>query len=155
MVTEGLVAIVPKETNTAIENTPLYRRNLQRVLGINFIAAATRKDQNMHPFVKFVKKPDWKALKLSFGQYWYNKRHCLHVRDDGLLIDERIVLPTQFRQTVLDSLHLTHPGSVAMLVLCRHIWFPHIHQTIVQIPQACRQFTEQDKSLKSVICKQH
>ena len=109
---------------------PTLQNKSARVLGTNFIAAATRNDQNVHPLVKFVKKRDWEALKLSFGQNWYNIRHCLHVWDDCLPIDERIVLPTQLRQTVLDSLHLTHPGSAAILYLCQHIWFPHIHRSI-------------------------
>ena len=84
-----------------------------------------------------------------------NVRYRLYVRDDCLLIDDRICLPTQFRQTVLDGLHLTQPGSAAMLDLYQHIWFPHIHSAIVQMAQGCRQCTEQGKNLKPVICKQH
>ena len=79
----------------------------------------------------------------------------MHVKDDCLLIDERIVLPTQLRQTVLDSLHLTHPGSAAMLERCQNIWFPHIHRSIVQMAQGCRQCTQQGKNLKSIVGKQH
>ena len=79
---------------------------------------------------------------MSVGQYWYTIRHQLHVRDSCLPNDERIVLPTQLRQPVIDSLHLTHPGSVTMLDLCQHIWFPHIHRSMAQ---GCRQCTEQDR----------
>ena len=49
--------------------------------------------------------------------------------------DERDVLPTQFWQTVLDSLDLTHPGSAAMQDLCQYIWFPHIPRSIEQMTQ--------------------
>ena len=85
---------------------------------------------------------------MSFGLYCYNIRNRLHVKDDCLLIDERIT------QTVLESLHLAHLGSAAMLDLWQNIWFPHIHRTIVQMAQECRQCT-QGKNLKPIVGKQH
>ena len=65
---------------------------------------------------QFREKRDWEAIKASFGQYWFNLRNRLHVLEDCLLIDERVVIPTKLRQTVLDSLHLTHPGSAVCWV---------------------------------------
>ena len=46
MITEELVATVEKTTNTVEpeEGTPLFTQKLQRVLGVRFIAAATKKD---------------------------------------------------------------------------------------------------------------
>ena len=129
---DTVVATVEKATETE-EDTPLFRRKLQKVRGFPFIAAATKKDKNLRPLIKFVKKRDWDAIKASYGQTWFNIRNRLHVRKDCLLIDERIVIPSQLRQTVLDSLHLTHPGSAAMLDLSHHVWFPHIHRSIVQM----------------------
>ena len=102
-----------EESDPAIkqEDTPLFRKKLQKVLGVRFIAAATKKDRNLRPLINFVKKRDWEAMKTSYGPYWHNIRNRLHVRKDCLLIDERIVIPTQLRQTVLDYLHLTHPST--------------------------------------------
>ena len=51
---------------------------------------------------------------------------------------------------MLDSLHLTQPGSAAMVDLCQHVWFPHIHRSIVQMTQNCRHCTEQGKNLKTI-----
>ena len=157
MITEGLTATIEKATNTSEseEDTPLFRKKLQRVLGVRFIAAATKKDRNLRPLINFVKKRDWEAIKHSYGPYWHNIRNRLHYREDCLLIDKRIVIPTQLRQTVLESLHLTHPGSAAMLDLCQHVWFPHIHRTIVHMAQNCKHCTEQDKNLKPIIGKKH
>ena len=126
MISAGLVATVDKTTNTveAEQDTPLFRQKLQLVLGVRFIAAATKKDRNLRPLINFVKKRDWEAMKTLYVQYWYNIRNRLHVREYCLLIDERIVIPTPLRQIVLDSLHLTHPGSAAMLDLSNHVWFP-------------------------------
>ena len=90
MIPAGIVATVEKTTNTveSEEDTPLLRQKLQRVLGVRFIAAATKKNRNLRPFINFVKKRDWEAIKTSYGQYWYNIRNRLHVREDCLLIDE-------------------------------------------------------------------
>ena len=116
LITEGLVATIEKATNTteAEEDSPFFRKKLERVLGVRFIAAATKKDRNLRPLINFVKKRDWEAIKTSYGHCWHNIRNRLHVREDCLLIDERIVIPTQLQQIVLDSLHLTNPGSAAM-----------------------------------------
>ena len=54
---------------------------------------------------------------------------------------------------MLDSLHLTHPGSAAMLDLSNHVWFPHIHRAIVQMAQKCKPCAEQGKNLKPIIGK--
>ena len=145
MITEEIIATVEKATNTteSEKDTPLFWKKLQRVLDVQFIAAATKKDRNLRPLINFVKKKDWEALKNSYGPYWHNIRNRLHLREDCLLIDERIVIPTQLRQTVHDSLHLTHPGSATMLDLCLHVWFPHIHRTIVHMAQNCKHCTEQ------------
>ena len=110
MITERIVATINQATLTeSEEDTPPFRQKLQKVLGVKFIAAATRKDRTLRPLITFVKKRDWESIKSSYGQYWYKVRNRLHVREKCLLIDERIVVPTQLRQTVLESLHLTHP----------------------------------------------
>ena len=157
LITEGVVATIERSTMTTEteEDTPLFRKKLLKVLGVRFIAAATKKELNHRPLINFLKKRDWEAIKTSYGPYWHNIRNRLHVREDCLLIDETIVIPTQLRQTVLDSLHLTHHGSAAMLDLCQHIWFPPIHRTIVHMAQNCKQCTEQGKNLKPIIGKKH
>ena len=149
-VMDTVVATVEKATETE-EDTPLFRRKLQKVLGVLFIAAATKKDRNLRPLINRVKKRDWDAIKASYGQYWFNTRNRLHVREDCLLVDERIVIPTKLRQTILESLHLTHPGSAAMLDLSEYVWFPPIHRTIVQMAQNWKQCTEQGKNLKPIL----
>ena len=151
LISEGLVATLEKATNTteAEEDTPLFRKKQQRVLRVRFISTATKKDRKLRPLINFVKKRDWEAIKTSYGQYWHNIRNRLHVREDCLLIDETIVIPTQLRQTTLESLHLTHPGSTAMLDLCQDVWFPHIHRTIFHMAQNCKQCTEHGKNLKT------
>ena len=52
---DTIVATVEKATKTD-EDMPLFRRKLQKLLGIPFIAAATKKDRNLRPLINFVKK---------------------------------------------------------------------------------------------------
>ena len=75
---DELVATVEKVIETE-EDTPLFRRKLQRVVGVPFIAAATKKDRNLRPLINFVKKRDWEAIRASYGQYWHNIWNRLHV----------------------------------------------------------------------------
>ena len=155
MITEEIIATVEKSTNTTEEDTPIFRKKLQRVLCVQFIAAATKKGRNLRPLINFVKYRDWEALKNSYGPYWHSIKNRLHVREDCLLIDEWIGKPFQLRQTVLDSLHLTHPGSAAKLDLCQHVWFPHIHRNIVHMAQNCKHCTEQGKKSETNYREKH
>ena len=131
LITEGVVATIERSTNTTEteEDIPLFRKKLQRCWEYDSLPPQRKKiGTAAHLSI---------SSRISYGPYWHNIRNWLHVRENCLLIDERIVIPTQLRQTVLDSLHLTHPGSAAMLDICQHVWFPHIHRTIVHMAQNC------------------
>ena len=149
---DTVVATVEKATETE-EDTPLYRRKLQRVLGVPFIAAATKKDRNLRSLINFVKKRDWDAIKASYGQYWFNIRNRLHVREDCHLVDERIVIPSQLRQTILESLHLhtpgigSHVGSEPTCLVSAHSSRNCADGT------NCKQCTEKGKNLKPILGK--
>ena len=76
MITEGIVAALNQATMAETEeDTPLFRKKIQKVLGTKLIAAATRKDRNLRPLISFVKKRDWDSIKSSYGQYWFNVRN--------------------------------------------------------------------------------
>ena len=40
-----------------------------------------------------------------------------------------------------------------MLDQSHHVWFPHIHRSIVQMAQNCKHCTEQGKNLKPILGK--
>ena len=83
------------------------------------------------------------------------RRNRLSVRGDCLIIDDRVVMSIQLGNTVLDSVHLTHPGKDSMLHITGDIWFPHIHRGIVAMGQNCKQWRQPGKFLKSMIRKKH
>ena len=115
---------------------------------IGFIAAATRKDRSLKPFVNFVKKRNWNLFKFAYRDYWYNVCKHLFVKEDSLLLDERIIIPKQLRETILDSIHLTHPGAAAKMDPFENIWIPHVHRLIFEMAQNCTKCTEQGGNLK-------
>ena len=96
------------------ENTPLNRENLQQAMGVKLIVAATRKGRCK----LFTEK---RTLRLAYGDYWYNVRNRLHVKYDCLLFDKTIIIPQQFGQIILHTLHLTLPRAAAMLELSENI----------------------------------
>ena len=50
----------------------------------------------------------------------------------------RVVIPTKFRQQVMDELHTSHAGIVRMKSLARiHVWWPSIDKDIEQLAHSC------------------
>ena len=109
----------------------MYRRQLRNVFDSSFLAAATKKDRSINPLLNIVKGQKWDTIKSCYGPYFYNVRHRLSVRDGILLYDDRAVIPKQLRQTLVDTLHLTHTGQGGMLEAARNIWYPYLHRDIV------------------------
>ena len=71
----------------------------------------------------------------AYGDYWYKIENRLQAKDDCQQILEKVIKPQQLRQSILDSLHLAHPGAAATIDLCENNWFPHIQRTILQIAE--------------------
>ena len=122
----------PKQTTaqgtmTEDDDAPLYRRKLSKALGHRFIAAASRRDKYLRPLMHFIKEKDRGSIKQAYGTFFCNIKKRL-MRDECLIIDDRVVIPTQLRDTVLDTVHLTHQGTDAMLHIAEDIWFPLVQR---------------------------
>ena len=133
--------------------TPEYRLKLQQVLGEAFPAEATANDRNLQNIIRIVEKQDWDELK-QVTKYYYNIRRDLAISPSGcLLLDGKLVIPYQLQNTIVNTVHRTHPGQVGMLRLANLIWFPHIQRTIKLRAENCKQCTDQGKNLKSLFPK--
>ena len=108
---QKLLKQTPEETITR------YRR----------FTAVLRKDQSLRSLMHFVKAWDSELIKQSYGQFFYNIRHRLCVRDERFIIDDRVVIPTTLRGTVLESVQLTQQETDALQDIAEDIWFSHIH----------------------------
>ena len=69
--------------------------------------------------------------------------------DGGLLYYEnRLVIPTDMRQAILNSLHSGHPGRDAMIASVDEVWWPQIHRQIVATAKTCKNCQKAGKNLK-------
>ena len=103
-------------TTVEEEFTPLFRKNLRKVLDIEFLAAATRRDRNLSPLINMVKQRNWDSVKQCYGLYVYQLSGAPPI----LLFDDRVVIPKQLWPTLMDALHLTHLGQGGMLEAAKH-----------------------------------
>ena len=127
---------------------PLLRKNLRKALDVDFISAATNRDRNLQPLINMVRQQKWDQIKACYGPYFYNVRDRLSVRNNVLLYDDRVVIPKQLRQIILDSIHLTHPGQGGMLETAKHIWYPYLIRDIVTAAQNCKECRAKGKNLQ-------
>ena len=75
--------------------------------------------------MNMVEQQRYDNLKDCYGPYFCNVRHRLSVGDNILLYDDRVVILTQLRATLVDALHLSHPGQDSMLEAAKHVWYPY------------------------------
>ena len=135
------------------ERVPDYRKHLSRVFGEEFLSEATKQDRTLTPVIKMIKDKDWEALRKS-KKYFFSLRRNLAVTNSGcMLYDNKLVIPRNLKQFVIDAIHQTHPGQAGMLSLGNLIWFPCIHRSLTSKAQACEECTKQGKNLEPIMSK--
>ena len=84
--------------------------------------------------------------------YMYSYWRDLHVRSGCVCIDERVAIPHFIQDAVLESLHLTHPGSWGMITLGQYAFWPYMHREILNKAAQCNKpCTDIGKNLKPVV----
>ena len=71
-----------------------------------------------------------------------------------MLYDNKLVIPRNLKQLVIDAIHQTQPGQAGMLSVGNLVWFPCIHRSLTYKAHACDECTKQGKNLKPIIPKQ-
>ena len=105
--------------------------------------------------MNIVKQQKGDNIKDCYGPYFYNVRHRLSVGDNILLYDDRVVIPKQFRPTLMDALHLRYPGQGGMLEAAKHVCYPYLHRDIVATAQHFKKCREKGKNFKVISGKKH
>ena len=62
----------------------------------------------------------------------------LRVDRELVFFENRLVMPRDMRQAVLNSIHSGHPGRDAMLGSVDEVWWPQIHRQIVASAKTCK-----------------
>ena len=142
-------------TTTAVEDVPMNRKILRKLLESDLIADATKKGHNLQPLLNMVHAQKWDTLNSCYGQYFYPVRDRLSVRDGILLYDDRAVIPKQLRQVLVDLLLLTHPGQSGLLEAAKNVWYPYLCRDIVDTAQICKECRQKGKNFQVHSRKQH
>ena len=73
----------------------------------------------------------------ALAKYW-QYRHSLYVYDSVLMYEDRVVMPSALRQTVLENLHSAHQGVNTMELCARTMTFwPGISADIQRTRDSC------------------
>ena len=71
----------------------------------------------------------------------------LHVKDDLLFLDNKLVVPATISGTYNTMLHEAHPGQFGMKCLAEYMWWPNIYHH----ENSCSQCLKAGKNLKVLL----
>ena len=74
----------------------------------------------------------------------------LRVDRELVFFENRLVIPRDMRQAVLNSIHSGHPGRVAMLGSVDEVWWPQIHRQIVASAKTCESCQNAGKNIRVI-----
>ena len=87
--------------------------------------------------------------------YMKNYAKDLHMKDDLLFLDKKLVVPATIRVIFSLLLHETHPGQIGLKFLAENIWWPHIYREIYHHGKSCNQCLKAGKNLKVLLSTDH
>ena len=133
--------------NLELSKEEVFENNLTQLFTKGFLA-------NKDPVLKEVRDcilqndpQRRKAVNPYLFSYWRD----LHVRSGCVCVDERVAIPHSIQDAVLESLHLTHPGSWDMMTLGHYEFWPYMHREILNKAAQCKPCTDVGKNLKPVV----
>ena len=85
------------------------------------------------------------------GAYMKILAKDLHMKDNLLFLDKKLVVPATIRGTFNTMLHETHPGQIEMKSLAEYLWWPHIYREIYHHGKTCSHCLKADKNLKTML----
>ena len=132
-----------------VENNVL---NLSRLFDRVPLAELTTEDTWMDRPRRVIEHNDRHSFELM-GPYTNSIWHQMSVVDDCILVDGRLAVAGQLRLAVHKWIHRGHPVQEAMLDVSKYLWWPHMHEDIVNMAEECRSCTRFGKNAKYIIPK--
>ena len=72
------------------------------------------------------------------GNQYFNYKNDLSLYKDVVLFKNRLLIPSKLREKILNMLHSTHNGVVAMKEEARgYVWWPNINDDIENLTKSC------------------
>ena len=128
----------------------VFENNLTPLFTKGFLAVLTSKDAVFKEVRDCILQNVPKRCK-EVDSYMFSYWRDLHVRSACVFIDERVAIHHSIQDAVLESLHLTHPGSWGMITLGQYAFWPYMHREILNKEAQCKPCTDIGKNLKPVV----
>ena len=130
----------------------IFENNLNQLFTKSFLAVLTSKDAVLKEIRDCVIQDDEARCK-EVSPYVHSFWRDLHVKSGCLCVDQRVVIPNSIKEAVLESIHMTHPGSWGMISLSQYAWWPYMHREILAKTSDCVPCTDIGENLKPIIPK--
>ena len=129
--------------NLDLSKEEFFENNLTQLFTKGFLAVLTSKDAVLKEVRDCILQNDPQRCK-EVNPHMYCYWRDLHVRSGCVCIDERVAIPHSIQDAVLESLHLTHPGSWGMITLGQYAFWPYMHREILNKAAQCKPCTDID-----------
>ena len=113
--------------NLDLSKEKVFEINLTHSFTKGFLAVLTSKDA-VHKEVRDCILQNNPQRCKEVNPYMFSYWRDLHVRSGCVCVDERVAIPPSIQDAVLESLHLTHPGSWGMITLGQYAFWPYMHR---------------------------
>ena len=140
----------PNSPNLELSKEEVFENNLTQLFTKGFLAVLTSKDAVLKEVRDCILQNDAQRFK-EMNPYLFSYWRVLHVRSGCVYVDERVAKPHSIQDAVLESLHLTHPGSWGMITLGQYAFWPYMHREIFNKAATCKPCTDIGKKLKPVV----
>ena len=142
----------PEHRDIDLSREKIFENNLNQLFTLSFLAVFTSKDAVLKEIRHCVMHDDEARCK-EIRHYIHSFWKYLHVKSGCLCVDERVAIPNSIKDAVIESIHMTHPGSWGMISLSQYAWRPYKHREILAKTSNCVPCTDICKNLKPIIPK--
>ena len=125
----SICKVIGNSTSEVWNKIPLKARN---------VATATREDKVLGKLVTAIRTGEINKKDIDLKPY-VSVFENLYIENDVIFHGQRMVVPSKQRAGLLDELHMTHIGIVAMKKVARkQFWWPQINEQIEKIAKECK-----------------
>ncbi|XP_062557640.1 uncharacterized protein K02A2.6-like [Armigeres subalbatus] len=115
----------------------------QLPLSFSMVEKATASDPILRKIFRFI-NDGWPKSRSEVKDRemlkFFDRQEALSVVQGGIMLGDRLVIPTVFRKRCLHQLHKGHPGIQRMKSIARSfVYWPGLDDEIVSFVKACRQ----------------
>ena len=101
------------------------------------IASATRNDPELGIVMRYIQQ-GWPTEIDKKLKPYYDRQDELGIDLGCITWGVRILIPTKYRESMLELLHDTHPGMTKMKAVARsYLWWPGLDQDIENLSRSC------------------